>query len=203
MMPVGKKRKTVINEEGFVSLKVAKQALFLVIAFLLLSACTATRNSLIDVKVTIEPSSSEKAYRAIVMTLLDKGFDIKLNDRDLRVTTTEYKKFSSVSGWPPFDFYLQVKSVVRDTPDGKYQIALTPKIKEQNRINAGAFTEHSLIIYSDKERKEDYATHSGRGEAMLKGQLLFLDIIQAIANVIGLPAEQFKQNLQQVEVSGM
>jgi hypothetical protein len=186
-----------------VSLKVAKQALSIGIAFLLLSACTATRNSLIDVKATIEPSSSEKAYKAIVLALLDKGFDLKMNDRDLRVTTTEYKKFSSVSGWPPFDFYLQVKAVVRDTPDGKYQIALTPKIKEQNRINASAFTEHSLIIYSDKEQKEDYATHSGRGKAMLEGQLLFLSIVQAIADVLALPAEQFKQNLQQAEVFGM
>ena len=87
------------------------------------------------------------------MALLDKGFDLKMNDRDLRVTTTEYKKFSSVSGWPPFDFYLPVKAVVRDTPDGKYQIALTPKIKEQNRINASAFTEHSLIIYSDEIKR--------------------------------------------------
>jgi len=137
------------------------------------------------------------------MALLDKGFDLKMNDRDLRVTTTEYRKFSSVSGWPPFDFYLQVKAVVRDTPDGKYQIALTPKIKEQNRINASAFTEHSLIIYSDKEQKEDYAVHSGRGKAMLEGQLLFLSIVQTIANVLGLPAEQFKQTLQQTEVFGM
>jgi hypothetical protein len=186
-----------------VSLKVAKQALSIGIAFLFLSACTATRTSLIDVKATIEPSSSEKAYNAIVLALLDKGFDLKMNDRDLRVTTTEYKKYASAGVLPPFDFYLQVKAVVRDTPDGKYQIALTPKIKEQNRLNASAFTEHALIIYSDKEQKEDYATHSGGGKAMLEGQLLFLSIVQAIADVLGLPAERFKQNLQQAEVIGM
>ena len=185
------------------SLKVPKQLLSIGILFLLLSACTATRNSLVDVKAIIEPSSSEKAYKAIVMTLLDKGFDLKMNDRDLRFATTEYKKFTSVGGFPPFDFYLQVKAVIRDTPDGKYEIALTPKIKEQNRINSSAFTEHSLLIYSDKEQKEDYSTHSGRGEAMLEGQRLFLGIVQAVADALGLPAGQFKQNLQQIEVFGM
>lgn len=185
------------------SLKVAKQVLSIGIALLLLSACTATRTSLIEVKAIIEPASSEKAYKAIVMTLLDKGFDLKMNDRDLRVTTTEYKKYASAGVWPPFDFYLQMKAVVRNTPDGKYQIALTPKIKEQNRINASAFTEHALIIYSDKEQKEDYATQSGGGKAMLEGQLLFLSIVQAIADVLGLPVDQFKQNLQQTEVIGM
>ena len=185
------------------SLKVAKQVLFIGIAFFLLSACTATRTSLIDVKATIEPSSSENAYKAIVLTLLDKGFDLKMNDKDLRVTTTEYKKYASAGVWPPFDFYLQIKAIVRDTPDGKYQIALTPKIKEQNRINASAFTEHAVIIYSDKEQQEDYAIQSGGGKAMLEGQLLFLGIVQAIADVLGLPAERFKQNLQQTEVMGM
>ena len=54
-----------------------------------------------------------------------------------------------------------------------------------------------------KEQKEDYATHSGRGKAMLEGQLLFLSIVRAIADVLALPAEQFKQNLQQAEVFGM
>ena len=184
------------------SLKAAKQVLSIGIVCLLLSACSATRTSLIDVKATIEPSSAEKAYKTIVMTLLDKGFDIKMNDRELRVVTTEYKKYASVSGWPPFDFYLQLKAVVRDTQDGKYQIALTPKIKEQNRINASAFTEHPLILYSEKEQKEDYATHSGGGKAMLEGQLLFLSIVQSIADVLGLPVDQFRQNLQQIEVVG-
>jgi hypothetical protein len=185
-----------------VSFKVAAQVFSIGIAVLLLSACTATRTSLIDVKATIEPSSSEKAYKAIVMTLLDKGFDLKMNDRDLRVTTTEYRKYASAGVWPPFDFYLQMKAVVRDTPDGRYQIALTPKIKEQNRINASAFTEHALIMYSEKEQKEDYATQSGGGKAMLEGQLLFLSIVQGIADVLGIPADQFKQNLQQTKVFG-
>jgi hypothetical protein len=137
------------------------------------------------------------------MTLLDNGFDLKMNDRDLRVATTEYKKYASAGIWPPFDFYLQIKAIVRDTPDGKYQIALTPKIKEQNRINASAFTEHALIIYSAKEQQEDYAIQSGGGKAMLEGQLLFLSIVQSIADALGLAVDQFKQNVQQTEVMGM
>ena len=38
---------------------------------------------------------------------------------------------------------------------------------------------------------------------MLEGQLLFLSIVQAIADALGLPAEQFKQNVQRTEVMGM
>ena len=38
---------------------------------------------------------------------------------------------------------------------------------------------------------------------MLEGQLLFLRIVQTIADVLALPAEQFKQNLQQAKVFGM
>jgi hypothetical protein len=52
-------------------------------------------------------------------------------------------------------------------------IALTPKIKEQNRINASAFTEHKVILYSEKEQKEDYATHSGGGKATLEALCSF------------------------------
>ena len=182
-------------------MKIAGHILFLGVALLFLSACTTARTSLIDVRASIDPSSSERAYKAIVMTLLDKGFDLKMNDRELRVVTTEYKKYTSAGVWPPFDFYFQLKAVVRgDTPDGKYQIALTPKIKEQNRINASAFTEHTLILYSEKEQKEDYTVRSGGGKAMLDGQLLFLSIVQSIADALGLPADQFKQNVQKTEV---
>lgn len=76
--------------------------------------------------------------------------------------TTEYKKYSSAGVWPPFDFYLQLKAVVRDTQDGKYSITLTSKIKEQNRINASAFTEHPVILYSDKEQIMPYKAAAGR-----------------------------------------
>lgn len=174
--------------------------LLLGVAFVFLSACTTARTSLIDVKAIIDPSSSERAYKVIVMTLLDKGFDLKMNDRELRVVTTEYKKYTSAGVWPPFDFFIQVKGVVRDTQDGKYSIALTPKIKEQNRINASAFTEHTLILYSEKEQKDDFTVGSGGGKAMLDGQLLFLSIVQSIADALGVPVDQFKQNVQPTQV---
>jgi hypothetical protein len=177
--------------------------LSILLAFLMLSGCTATRDALIDVQSSIEPSNADKAYKATVMVLLDKGFDLKMNDKDLRVTTTEYKKFASVSGWPPFDFYIQIKAVIRDMSDGKYRIVLTPKIKEQNRLNSTAFTERSLIMYSEKEQKEDYAIHSGPGKAMLDGQMLFLSIVQNIADALNLPSEQFMRNLERIEVMGM
>ena len=38
---------------------------------------------------------------------------------------------------------------------------------------------------------------------MLEGQVLFFSIVQTIADTLGLPAEQFKQSLQQTQVVGM
>jgi hypothetical protein len=169
----------------------------------LMTGCMAQRNSLVDLRATVEPSVAENAHKTVVMVLLDKGFDLKLNDKDLRVTTTEYKKYASVSGFPPFDFYMQVKAIVRTTPDGKSQITLLPKIKEQNRLNPNAFTEHSLIVYTAEEQKNDYMIQNGRGKAMLDGQMLFDSIVQTIAETLGLPKEEFKQTYERIEVYGM
>lgn len=180
-------------------LKSVQQFLCVGVALLLLNGCVSTRNSLVDVRAVIDQSGSDKAYKAIVMTLLDKGFDVKMNDKDLRIVTTEYKKFYSVSGWPPFDFYLQVKGVVRDTPDGQYEIVLSSKVKEQNRLNPSAFTERPLIVYSP----DDLARMTSGAQAMQEGQFLFLSIVQAVADSLGLPMGQFKQSLQQIEVFGM
>lgn len=182
------------------SLKPVQQFLCAGVALLLLNGCVSTRNSLVDVKAIIDQSGSDRAYKAIMLALLDKGFDIKMNDKDLHVITTEYKKFSSVSGWPPFDFYLQIKAMVRDTPEGKSEVALWPKVKEQNRLNPSAFTEHPLIVYSPDDRAN---LMTSSAQAMQEGQFLFLSIVQVVADSLGLPMGQFKQSLQQIEVFGM
>lgn len=182
------------------SLKTIRQFLCVGVALLLLNGCVSTRSSLVDVKATIDQSGSDRAYKAIMMALLDRGFDIKMTDKDLRVITTEYKKFSSVSGWPPFDFYLQIKAVVRDTPEGKSDVTLWPKVREQNRLNPSAFTERPLIVYSSDDRAGPMTSSA---QAMQEGQFLFFSIVQVVADALGLPMGQFKQSLQQIEVFGM
>ncbi|MBI4000906.1 MAG: hypothetical protein HY348_03885 [Nitrospira defluvii] len=181
-------------------LKRVQQFLCVGVIFFFLNGCMSTRSSLVDVKATIEPANSDIAYKAIRGVLLDKGFDIKMSDKDLRIVTTEYKKFSSVSGWPPFDFYLQIKGAVRDRPNGRAEVTLWPRVKEQNRLNANAFTGHPLLYYSSEEIG---SSMSSRAEAMQEGQSIFQGVVLAIAEALGLPGGEFNPNLQQIEVLGM
>lgn len=169
----------------------------------LLSGCTATRTTLIDARAPLASSQIETAHNAVVVALLDAGFDLKMNDREVRLVTTEYKKFSSVSGWPPFDFYLRVKVHIRQDAGGSYELAVTPTIKEQNRLNANAFTEHAVVIYSEAEQQNDYVVKSGRGHAMLTGQQQFIDLLHAIAQRLGLSDDQFKRQVITAELIGL
>ena len=175
------------------------------IAFLIvaLSACTATRSTLIDVRAPLPADRLDTAYNAVVVTLLNAGFDLKMNDRTIHAVATEYKKFTDVSGWPPFDFYLRVKAHIRQDAGGAYELAITPTIKEQNRLNANAFTEHTVVLYSETEQREDYIVKSGRGKAMLTGQQQFLDLLHVIAQSLGLSDEQFRRQVQTIDLVGL
>ena len=168
-----------------------------------LSACTSTRSTLIDVRAQLPAGGLDMAYNAVVVTLLNAGFDLKMNDRTIHAVATEYKKFTAVSGWPPFDFYLRVKAHIRQDAGGAYELAITPTIKEQNRLNANAFTEHTLVLYSEAEQRDDYTVKSGRGKAMLIGQQQFLDLLHVIAQSLGLSDEQFRRQVQTIDLVGL
>jgi hypothetical protein len=126
-----------------------------------------------------------------------------MNDRALHAISTEYKQVAHVSGWPPFDFYLRIKALISQNPDGTAQIAITPTVKEQNRLNSNAFTEHTLVLYSEAEQRDDYIVRSGRGQAMLEGQRQFLSLMHTISQSIGLSDAQFKQQLATAELVGL
>jgi hypothetical protein len=159
---------------------------------------------MVDVRAPIKPEDSERAYKVIALAFLDKGFDIKTNDSDLRIFTTEYKKYESesVDGFYPFDFYLQVKAAVREVPGLGSEISLWPKVKEQNRINSNAFTEHPLIVYSTKELA-NIRERTVRSEAMLKAQLLFESVVRAITDALGIAPGSFRPTMDTIEVVGM
>ncbi len=168
--------------------------LMLLIALLYLSGCIATqRMALLDIKGASDRITKDDAYNKTTMILVDKGFDIKLGNKDLGLLTTEYKQFASVDSSPPFDFYLQIKTMIKDRPDGKIQVTLVPQVKESNRLNAAAFTEKKLVFLSDDEQKR-YLTLNER--ATLKGQLLFMNVVHGVAEALGLGIEQFEQNTQ-------
>lgn len=168
-----------------------------------LSGCTATRSTLIDVRAPLQSTQIDTAYNAVVTDLLNAGFDLKMNDHSVHAVATEYRKITSVSGWPPFDFYLRVKAHIRQESGGGYELAITPTIKEQNRLNANAFTEHTLVLYSEAEQHDDHVVQSGRGQAMLLGQQQFMALLKTITQSIGLTDEQLRRQVKIVDLVGL
>ena len=177
--------------------------LIIILSSTLLSGCVATRSTLIDVRAPLPPAQIDAAYNAVVTVLLNAGFDLKMNDHTVHAVATEYRKFTDVSGWPPFDFYLRVKAHIRQEANGTYELAITPTIKEQNRMNANAFTEHALVLYSETEQREDHIVKSGRGKAMLLGQQQFLALLQTITQRLGLTDEQLQRQVKTVDLVGL
>ncbi len=157
--------------------------------------CGGPQMTLLDVKATTDKLTSEKAYNVVTTVLVDKGFDVKIANKDIGLITTEYKKYGAVESYgnPPFDFYLQVKAQIKNRPDGKLQIVLTPLVKEANRLNAAAFTERALVFLSTEEQK---GYLNAVKETNLKGQLMFLNIAQGIAEACGIGMEQLEYNKQ-------
>lgn len=162
------------------------------------SSCMMTRHAVLDVKGASDKIKKEEAYNRITMILIDKGFDIKMGNKDLGLITTEYKQFGSADGTPPFDFYLQLKSTLRDRPDGKLQVVITPVVKDQNRMNAAAFNEHPLIGYSEEDQRRVIST---KERAYVKGYLLFYNVVTSVGEVFGLGIEQFERNLQETQIT--
>jgi len=172
--------------------------LMLCILLILTSSCMETRYAVLDVKGASDKVKKEEAYNRITMILIDKGFDIKMGNKDLGLITTEYKQFGSISGNPPFDFYLQIKTTLRDRPDGKLQVVMTPVVKDQNRLNAAAFNEHPLIGYSEQDQQRVITV---KEKAYVKGFQLFHNVVIAVGELFGLGIEQFERNLQETEFS--
>jgi hypothetical protein len=192
------------SKTDWIIYKKCHKGLLTIVALLVFSGCVhVQRATMVDVRAPINPEDSERAYKIIAQAFLDKGFDIKTSDSDLRIITTEYKKYESeaVDGFYPFDFYLQVKAAVSEVPGLGSEISLWPKIKEQNRINSNA-TERPLIVYSTKELA-NIRDRTVRSEAMLKAQLLFESVVRAITDALGVAPGSFRPTMNTIEVSGM
>lgn len=55
----------------------------------LFPACTVSRVALVDMKISLMDAKHDEAYKKISLILVDKGFDLRMVDRDLGIITTE------------------------------------------------------------------------------------------------------------------
>ncbi len=146
--------------------------------------------------------TQDKAFGVITSVLVDRGFDIKISAKDSGILNTEYKKYASAGKKPPFDYFLQVKTTIRQDPrdQKKVLVRLTPIVKEVNRLNAGAFTEENLW-YITVDPNNANATPENLSLAMRPGvgylalgQMLFMNVVTDISSQIGIPIEEIVQN---------
>jgi len=144
---------------------------------------------LLDVTAKTTKLSLPQSYNAVTSVLIDKGFDIKMANKDIGLITTEYKRFASVEGSPPFDLYLKIKITIRQGNDGKVHIKLIPKSKDVNRLNSAAWTEHELYVLTE-EQQSGYL--NAVQSAFQSGQIMFMNVVSGVAEVTGLGLEDLE-----------
>ncbi len=137
----------------------------------------------------------EQILSKLTGILIDRGFDVKFTNKDAGVLTTEYKKFASFGGNPPFDYYMQIKGRVKFVR-GEVSVTLSPIIKEQNRLNVAAFSEHELSYYIGKPADINLidSMKEGIGWRTL-GQILFMNVVTDTAETFGLGVNDVVQNV--------
>ena len=142
-------------------------------------------------KVALE---KEMAINKITNILVDRGFDIKMTNKDAGIITSEYKKFASIGENPPFDYYMQIRATVRPKTD-KILVKLSPIIKGQNRLNVAAFTEEELAYYTGNPKTLKFIKSMDpetgyRGIALTK----FNNVVTEVAETFGLTFDDVVKN---------
>ena len=159
-------------------------------ATVLFVGCAAPRMALLDVQATTDNIVVEKAYNNITSVLIEKGFDVKVANKDLGFISTEYKKFGAARlNRVPYNFSLQIKSQVKTKPDSKLHIKLTPIVKVVNRANAADFAEIDLTFLTEEEQGQSL---NAVGQTFLKGQIMFMNVLYGVAEVCGLEVEELE-----------
>ncbi len=139
--------------------------------------------------------SVEKAFNALTMILVDRGYDIKVSNKDAGIITTEYKKFAAIGGSPPFDMLLQIKVTIRERPTGEISVKMTPIVKEQNRLNIAAYTEHELSYYSGKPENIRLIKSMKEGGWRVKAQTMFMNVVTDVGETLGISIDDMQQNI--------
>lgn len=131
----------------------------------------------------------------LIGAFVDRGFDVKMTNADAGIVTTEYKKFASAGAEPPFDYYMQIRAKIRVTKD-LTSIQLTPVLKEQNRMNAAAFTEHELEYFTGAaDAISDVSSMNPQTGWRHRSQILFMNVVADTAQTFGLNVDDVIQHV--------
>lgn len=162
-----------------------------------LTACSlpVTRNTVQSFDVKTTRMDGAVAFNKVTGILVDRGFDIKTENKDAGVVTTEFKKFASQGDSPPFDYYLQIKMTIRQAPDGKTVVRMTPIVKEQNRLNAAAYTEHELEYYTGDPHNLAFIESMRPGGWRVQGQTIYMNVVSDVADAGGISVEDTEKNI--------
>jgi len=158
----------------------------------LVSGCmTVTLKRLNAMTAETDKAKLDDAFGRITAILVDRGFDIKVGNKDIGLVSTEYKQVGSVAGSPPFDFYLQVKATLKQTPANKLSVKLTPLVKEVNRLNPAAFTEHGLPLMA-----ENQTPVTDLEKVNFAAQTSYMAVAQGVAEALGLSLQEMQQDVE-------
>lgn len=139
----------------------------------------------------------DEALDAVTKTFVKRGFDIKMSDRDVGLITTEYKKFASIGEDPPFDMLMQIKAMISE--NGKVNVELSPIVKEQNRINAAAFSENELLYYTGDPENVSKIETMREGGWQKEAQIIFMNVVNDVAQNLGISVEEVKKNVTKTQ----
>jgi hypothetical protein len=135
------------------------------------------------------------AIPKLIGVFVDRGFDVKMTNADAGIVTTEYKKFAAVGSEPPFDYYMQIRAKIKATK-GVTSIQLTPVLREQNRMNSAAFTEHELEYFTGAaEDIAEVASMNPQSGWRQLSQILFMNVMTDAAETFGLDADAVIKNV--------
>jgi len=174
----------------------AKLMVFMMaISFMTACSLPVTRVDVQSFEIRKAGIQKEQALTTLTGIFLDRGFDIKFTNKDAGVITTEYKRFASVGGKPPFDYYMQIKARVKIVR-GETSIILNPVVKEQNRLNAAAYTEHELSYYTGAAKNIRLIDSMRKGVGWrVIAQTLFMNVVIDTAKAFGLSVDDVIQNV--------
>lgn len=180
-----------------------KRNLVLAIIGVLLVSCSlpVTKVQVQSFEMRKQSLSKVQSLNMLTGILVDRGFDIKITNKDVGLVTTEYKKFTSQGESPPFDYYLQIRGRVK-IMEGVAVVELRPTVKEQNRLNAAAFTEHELAYYTGEPNtirlipsmKPDVGWRA-------LAQVNFMNVVQDVADGFGLSSDEVIQNVTNTQIN--
>src|ERR1043165_1985656 len=90
---------------------------------------------------------------------------------------------------------MQIRAKIR-VAKGVTSIQLTPVLKEQNRMNAAAFTEHELEYFTGTaESMADVASMNPQTGWRHRSRILFMNVVTDTAQAFGLNVDDVIQNV--------